>query len=71
MQENMRTHPKNIEIAHRHMNVEIGLRPRNSFSGNTSMRFRFSVVRKASSLLNSMISIPEVGKHVPLLNGAG
>jgi hypothetical protein len=35
------------------------------------MGFRFSVVRKASSLLNSMISIPEVGKLVLFFNAPG
>jgi hypothetical protein len=34
LQENMWTNPVNI-CTHRHMNVEIGTGPRNSFSGNT------------------------------------
>ncbi len=35
LQENSWTDPSNIEIAHRHMNAEIGLTPRSSFFGNT------------------------------------
>jgi len=34
LQENMWTDPGHIEIAHRHMNVKLGLRPHNSFFGN-------------------------------------
>jgi hypothetical protein len=34
LQENKLTKLGNIEIAHRHMNLEIGTKPRHSFSGN-------------------------------------
>ncbi len=42
LQQNRLTDPGNISIAHRHMNVEIGLRPRNYISENIC--FEFSVL---------------------------
>ena len=53
LQQNRQTDRGNIQIAHRHMNVEIGmgLRPRNSFSVN--IIFEFSVLCLCSVQSNS------------------